>query len=49
VELGVDVDPEQAVASYQDGILRIELPVAQERRKTTEVPISSGRKRSDRS
>jgi HSP20 family protein len=39
VELGVDVDAEKARATYDDGILRVELPVAQ-RGRSTGVPIA---------
>jgi HSP20 family protein len=38
VELSADVDAEQAQASYEDGILRVELPVRIER-QTRQVPI----------
>jgi HSP20 family protein len=41
VELSVDVDAEQAVASYQDGILRVELPVRSDR-AARQVPIERG-------
>ena len=37
VELGTDVVAERAKASYEDGILRIELPLAGQ--ATTRVPI----------
>jgi HSP20 family protein len=38
IELGVDVDAERARATYDDGLLRIELPIVQPRRPT-DVPI----------
>ena len=38
VELSVDVEAEQAQASYEDGILRVELPVRLEQ-QTRQVPI----------
>jgi HSP20 family protein len=38
VELSADVDAEQAQASYEDGILRVELPVRIEQH-TRQVPI----------
>ncbi len=37
VALGVDVDPEQASASYEDGMLTVELPLA--RAEAHSVPI----------
>ncbi len=42
VELGADVDPSQARARYEDGMLRVELPLAQPGARTTAVPIESG-------
>jgi HSP20 family protein len=42
VELGADVDPSQARARYEDGMLRVELPLAQRGARTTAVPIESG-------
>jgi HSP20 family protein len=38
VELSVDIDAEQAVATYEDGILRVELPV-RVRQAARQVPI----------
>jgi HSP20 family protein len=38
VELQVDVDPERAKATYDDGVLRIELPL-REQSETSRVPI----------
>jgi HSP20 family protein len=40
IQLGVDVDAESARATYDDGILRVELPVAQPGQART-VPIST--------
>jgi len=40
VELGADVVAEQARASYEDGILRVELPLAGQ--VTRQVPIDQG-------
>ncbi|HEX8857207.1 MAG TPA: Hsp20/alpha crystallin family protein [Thermoleophilaceae bacterium] len=45
VELGADVDPESAKASYEDGVLRIEIPLRQQEQAVRKVPIS-GRARS---
>ena len=42
VELQVDVDPDRAKASYDDGVLRIELPLRDPSETTRQVPI--GRK-----
>jgi HSP20 family protein len=39
IELGADVDAQRARATYDDGILRVELPVVQ-RGGPTEVPIA---------
>lgn len=39
IELGADVVAEQAQASYDDGILRVELPLRAARQVTTRVPI----------
>jgi HSP20 family protein len=40
IQLGVDVDAESARATYDDGILRVELPVAQPTQARS-VPIST--------
>jgi HSP20 family protein len=40
IELGTDVDAEQAKATYEDGILRVELPLAERSEEPREVPIS---------
>ena len=39
VELQVDVDPDGAKASYDDGVLRIELPLRDPAENTRRVPI----------
>ena len=39
IELGAEVIAEQAHATYQDGILRVELPLADEQSRTRNVPI----------
>jgi HSP20 family protein len=39
VELGVDVEAEDARATYEDGILRIELPLRDEAETSRRVPI----------
>jgi HSP20 family protein len=39
VELQVDVDPERAKATYEDGILRIELPLREQAEASRRVPI----------
>jgi HSP20 family protein len=39
VELSAAVDPEQAKATYDDGILRIELPLVTESARSRTVPI----------
>ena len=44
IELGVDVDPERAEAIYQNGILRVELPLAEPTDKVRHVPISGAAK-----
>lgn len=40
IQLGVDVDAESARATYDDGILRVELPVAQSG-QARNVPIAT--------
>jgi HSP20 family protein len=42
VELGVDVDAESARATYEDGVLRIELPLREAADVTRRVPIDRG-------
>ena len=39
IELGAEVVAEQARATYQDGILRVELPLAEPQSHTRSVPI----------
>jgi HSP20 family protein len=39
IELQVDVDPERAKATYEDGILRIELPLREQAEIARRVPI----------
>jgi HSP20 family protein len=46
VELQVDVDPDRAEASYEDGILRINLPLRDDANLTRRVPVDH-RKGSD--
>jgi HSP20 family protein len=41
IELGADVEAEQAQASYDDGILRVELPLRRSQ-VATKVPIEGG-------
>ena len=40
IQLGTDVDAERARATYEDGILRIELPIANAGDEPRQVPIS---------
>lgn len=42
VELQVDVDSESARATYEDGILLVELPLREDVRTTRRVPIDHG-------
>jgi HSP20 family protein len=46
IPLGADVVADQAKATYQDGILRVELPLAGPEQRTRTVPIERGRSRS---
>ncbi len=39
IALGADVEPDQARATYHDGILRVELPLLGPERRTRTVPI----------
>jgi HSP20 family protein len=39
IELTADVEPEQAKATYEDGILRVELPLADTEERSRRVPI----------
>ena len=42
VDLGVEVDPDAATASYHDGLLRVELPLARPESRARTVPIERG-------
>ncbi len=42
VELGVDVVAEEAKAGYEDGILRVEIPLRQREEQVRRVPIEEG-------
>jgi HSP20 family protein len=42
VDLGVDVDPDAATASYHDGLLRVELPLLRPESRSRTVPIERG-------
>jgi HSP20 family protein len=42
IELSADVDPERASASYEDGILRIEVPLAQAEESPRRIRIEEG-------
>jgi HSP20 family protein len=42
VELQVDVDAERAKATYEDGVLRIELPLREQAETSRRVPIERG-------
>jgi HSP20 family protein len=42
IELGAEVIAERARATYQDGILRVELPLADQQSRTRHVPIERG-------
>jgi HSP20 family protein len=46
IELGADVQAERAQASYEDGILRVDLPLRTEQ-VTTRVPIEGGERDGD--
>jgi HSP20 family protein len=39
VELGADVEADNASATYEDGILRIEIPLVQQTDETRRIPI----------
>jgi HSP20 family protein len=39
VELSADVDAQQASATYEDGVLRIEVPLAQQEESSRRIPI----------
>jgi len=42
IELSAEVDAEQASATYDDGILRIEIPLAQPEQSSRRIPIEGG-------
>lgn len=42
VELGADVVADEARASYEDGILQVEVPLAANQERTRRVPIEEG-------
>jgi len=44
VELGADVRAEQASASYEHGMLRVELPLLRREPRTRSVPIESSKR-----
>ncbi len=44
VEFQVDVDSERATATYEDGVLRVELPLRDENEITRRVPVDRARK-----
>ena len=39
VELGADVEADRAAATYEDGILRIEIPLVEQADETRRIPI----------
>jgi HSP20 family protein len=41
VELGAEVEAESASATYEDGILRIEIPLVQQTDETKRIPIEN--------
>jgi HSP20 family protein len=41
VELGADVEADRATATYEDGILRIEIPLVQQADEGRRIPIES--------
>jgi HSP20 family protein len=42
VELGVDVVADQAKATYEDGVLQVEVPLARREQSVRRVPIQEG-------
>jgi HSP20 family protein len=46
VALGADVDPERARATYDDGVLRVELPLIERDPRARTVPIEQQQPRS---
>lgn len=47
VELQVDVDADKATANYEDGILRVDLPLRDETEVTRRVPIDRSTRKPD--
>jgi len=47
VELQVDVDPDSAKATYEDGILRVDLPLRNDSQVTRRVKVDRARTKSD--
>ena len=45
IELGADVRADEAAARYEDGMLRVELPLVQRPPRSRAVPIESGETR----
>jgi HSP20 family protein len=45
VELQVDVDPDRAGATYEDGVLSVELPLRDQAEVTRQVPVTRARDR----
>jgi len=43
VELSAEVEPDEASASYEDGILRIDIPLAQPEDQSRRIPIEGDR------
>jgi HSP20 family protein len=48
VELGADVVAEEARASYEDGILEVQVPLARRDEQARAVPIEAGERDKDR-
>jgi HSP20 family protein len=48
IALGVDVDAERASATYDEGILRIELPISKRKPASRRVPVSDTSQGDDR-
>ena len=47
VELGADVEADEARATYEDGLLRVEIPLVEQRRGGRQVPIESRAERGE--